>query len=69
NQISYSIHKDIHHKTSTGLPVRCPSPPLKSAAAPGPKGRGTTSLLMMGVVTTLLHRCKWSSGQLFSTRS
>nr|QIS37322.1 IncFIIk replication protein RepA4 [Serratia marcescens] len=36
NQISYSIHKDIHHKTSTGLPVRCPSPPLKSAAQPRP---------------------------------
>ncbi|MFU8580657.1 hypothetical protein ACNATD_26790, partial [Klebsiella pneumoniae] len=39
NQISYSIHKDIHHKTGAGLPARCPSPPLKSAAAPGPKGR------------------------------
>nr|QJX11626.1 hypothetical protein [Klebsiella pneumoniae]QJX12659.1 hypothetical protein [Klebsiella pneumoniae] len=25
----------IHHKTSAGLPARCPSPPLKSAAAPG----------------------------------
>ncbi|PAW91710.1 hypothetical protein CKQ79_28770, partial [Klebsiella pneumoniae] len=50
NQISYSIHKDIHHKTSTGLPVRCPSPPLKSAAAPG-RRPGVVSLLMMGVVT------------------
>ncbi|EKK49226.1 hypothetical protein EC80566_0296, partial [Escherichia coli 8.0566] len=33
------------------------------------EGRGTPSLLMMGVVTTLLHRCGWSCGQLFSTRS
>jgi hypothetical protein len=30
--------------------IPCPSPPLKSAAAPA-EGRGTPSLLMMGVVT------------------
>lgn len=35
NHISYSIQKEIHHKTGAGLPAKCPSPPLKSAAAPG----------------------------------
>ncbi len=35
NHISYSIHKEVNHKTGAGLPARCPSPPLKSAAAPG----------------------------------
>ena len=52
NHISYSIHKEVHYKTDAGLPARRPSPPLKSAAAPA-EGRGTPSLLMMGVVTTL----------------
>ncbi|EFD4035447.1 hypothetical protein FT234_21200 [Escherichia coli] len=68
NYISYSIHKEVHHKTGAGLPARCPSPPLKSAAAPG-RRPGVVSLLMMGVVTTLLHRCRWSCGQLSGTRS
>lgn len=66
--ISYSIHNDVHHKTGAGLPARCPSPLLKSAAAPG-RRPGVVSLLMMGVVTTLLHRCEWGCGQLFGTRS
>ena len=68
NYISYSIQKANHHKTSAGLPARCPSPPLKSAAAPG-RRPGVVSLLIMGVVTILLHRCKGSCGQLSGTRS
>ncbi|HBW8498930.1 TPA: hypothetical protein MFM62_005233 [Klebsiella pneumoniae] len=50
------------------MPARSPSPPLKSAAAPG-RRPGVVSLLMMGVVTILLHRCGWGCGQLFGTRS
>lgn len=50
--ISYSIQKSFSAKqTSAGLPGKCPSPPLKSAAAPGLRP-GVMSLLMMGVVTT-----------------
>ncbi|HBW8876423.1 TPA: hypothetical protein MFN52_005477 [Klebsiella quasipneumoniae subsp. similipneumoniae] len=58
----------IHHKTGAGLPAGSPSPPLKSAAAPG-RRPGVVSLLMMGVVTTLRHLCKGSCGQLSGTRS
>ena len=50
------------------MPARCPSPPLKSAAAPG-RRPGVVSLLIMGVVTILLHRCEWGCGQLSGTRS
>ncbi|PVW63330.1 hypothetical protein B4U25_12660, partial [Klebsiella pneumoniae] len=57
NQVSYSIQMKIHHKTGAGLPARSPSPPLKSAAAPG-RRPGVVSLLMMGVVTTLRHLCE-----------
>lgn len=35
-----------------------PSPPLKSEAAPG-RRPGTTSLLMMDVVTRIMSRYKW----------
>ncbi len=57
NQVSYSIQMKIYHKTGAGLPARSPSPPLKSAAAPG-RRPGVVSLLMMGVVTTLRHLCE-----------
>ncbi|RSW42371.1 hypothetical protein EGH44_25250 [Klebsiella aerogenes] len=51
--ISYSIQKSFSAKqTGAGLPARSPSPPLKSAAAPGLRP-GVMSLLMMGVVTTI----------------
>ncbi len=56
-QISYSIQKEVHHKTGAGLPAKCPSPPLKSEAAPG-RRPGTTSLLMMDVVTRILSGCE-----------
>ncbi|HBY5982424.1 TPA: hypothetical protein MIZ64_29130, partial [Klebsiella pneumoniae] len=57
NHISYSIQKEIRHKTGAGLPAGSPSPPLKSAAAPG-RRPGVVSLLMMGVVTIVVRRGK-----------
>ncbi len=47
--------------TVSPAPVKAPPPPAED--------RGTPSLLMMGVVTTFLHRCGWSCGQFFGTRS